>query len=471
MKLSIWLHEDKALVLEADPREHRSVISCEPAAAWVSSGWDGREQLTTVLNWLDALLPETEKRERWMGETSGHLDKEGNFYRAHDPETLFWVYAHPEFPGAVKVARDERELSTAKRLDSGAYSRLDERDVDQLLLEEMKFARHAKGSPKRQFYSPTSSLAGMRPKISLTAIDGEPDEGWLQGEVGQMNSWILKVEHSAQHLGEAGVESICQKSLSIAGIRSARTLSRVIKGTQCLLSERADRQIKDGCLKAVHQEDFRQAAGTRKFREVFPPRKEWPFAYQLLTKHAPDVEEEHRALTKFLAATWLLAHSDLHRGNLGFHISHPDDGPKRVRVAPAYDVSSAVNTKLDRTLEFPIAEQGDTTKISVRQWMVHAKLCKIDEGETLDAVNEVAGCLADAFVTARNLAALEDENVEQATVDRRCEKVLQHINNRAKRFSSELAFRRAKLETQAPGPSAIEDAPRADSDGSECDSA
>lgn len=286
----------------------------------------------------------------------------------------------------------------------------------------------------------------MRPKISLTAIDGEPDRGWLQGEVGQLNFWILKVEHSSRNLGEAGVESICQKALAMAGIRSARTLSRVIEGTQRVLSERADRHIADGCLKAVHQEDFRQAAGTGKFREVFPPRKEWPFAYWLLTKHASDVEEEHRALTKFLAATCLLAHSDLHRGNLGFHISLPDDGPKRVRVAPAYDVSSAVNSNFDRTLEFLIAEQGDTTRIGVRQWMAHAKLCKIDEGETLDAVKEVVERLADAFVDARNRAALEDENIEQATVDRRCEKVLRNIHNRAKRFSSELAFRRGNWE-------------------------
>ena len=470
MKLSIWLHEHKAVVLEADPREPRSIFSCEPAAAWVSSGWDGGEQLTAVLNWLDALLPETEKRERWMGETSAHLDREGNFYRAHDPETLFWVYAHAEFSGAVKVARDEAGCSREKRLDSSAYTKLDEHDVDQLLLEEMQLARQAKGFPKRQFYSPASSLGGMRPKISLTAIDGEPDKGWLQGGVGQLNSWILKVEHSAQHLGEAGVESICQKALSIAGIRSARTFSRVIEGTQCVLSERADRQVVDGSVISVHQEDFRQAAGTGKFREVFPPRKEWPFAYWLLTKHASDVEKEHRALTKFLAATWLLAHSDLHRGNLGFHISHPDDGTKRVRVAPAYDVSSAVNTKLDRTLEFPIAEQGDTTKIGVRQWMAHAKLCKIDEDETLDAVKVVVERFADAFVDARNRAALEDENIEQVTVDRRCEKVLQHIHNRAKRFISELEFRRGKLGTQSPKSSAKEDAPRVDSDGSECGS-
>lgn len=94
MKLSIWLHEHKALVLESDPRERRSSIERDPAAVYLSSGWDGGEQLNTVLNWLDALLPETEKRERWIGETSGHLESEGNFYGAHDSETLFWVYAH-----------------------------------------------------------------------------------------------------------------------------------------------------------------------------------------------------------------------------------------------------------------------------------------------------------------------------------------------------------------------------------------
>ncbi len=135
--------------------------------------------------------------------------------------------------------------------------------------------------------------------------------------------------------------------------------------------------------------------GLAKFRETLKPRDEWPFAYRLLP------ETEHDRLTRFLAATWMLAHSDLHRGNLGLLISHPEDGPKQVRIAPAYDVSSAAGTNLSSRLEFPIAHQADTTKIGMPQWVTHAKSCAIDETQTLLAVSEVAQALPDAFAQAR----------------------------------------------------------------------
>ncbi len=448
MRLSVLLHDELAVELQADPRQRAAILTRGAAMRWLSAAWTGDEGLNPMVNWLEALLPESGKLERWLGQTRGRLLAGGVEDRPHIPETTLWMHADAEFAGAVSLVRDQGSPRKALPMDSSAYRRLDEKDVGRLLLDENQLAGRAKGSPRGIEGRARSSLSGMRPKITLTAVDGDPDRGWAQGEPGQLNTWIVKHEHSPNLPGEAGVEAVCQSALDLAGVPAARTLSRVIDGMQCVLSERSDRAVRDGAVVPVHQEDYRQAAGKGivKFREAVQPRSEWPFAYRLL-----DGEAEREALTRFLAGSWLLAHCDLHRGNLGFTITQRGAGPKRASVAPAYDVSSAVGTKLSARLEFPIAAQGDPAKISVRQWAAHARECGIEEDATLEAVSSVARAMPGALAQAMADARAGHENIRQDAVDARCAAVMGHVVARADRFEQDLA-RRMRRAFDAPGP-------------------
>ena len=443
MKIKVLLHSESVVELNADPELPQELMGVDSGVAWLSSGWHLGEDVSrgALSRWLYALLPENGKLERWIGDCQGTLRAMRVDNPPHVPETVLWDHAEAEFPGAVSIVSDNGDLPVRVPIESPGYRALDEGDVSALLVAEAQLAGPKKGSPRIPKGAPLSSLSGMRPKITLTAKNGNPDSGWLQGERGQLNTWIVKVEHSDECKGEAGIEAVCQNALALAGLPASQTLSRVIGGIQCVPSERSDREVLDGMVVPVHQEEYRQAAGMgiAKFRDLVKPRDEWPHAYRI----AP--ESEHGALTKFLAAAWLLAHSDLHRGNLGFNVSKRGDGEKRVAVAPAYDVSSAVGTHLERRLEFPIAGQGDCSKIGVRHWAAHARACKVDVDQTLLAVAEVAEALPDAFADAIQAGKVNHENLEQAVVDRRSEATLKHVAARSRLFLEGMERRGACL--------------------------
>lgn len=140
--------------------------------------------------------------------------------------------------------------------------------------------------------------------------------------------------------------------------------------------------------------------------------------------------------------TWDLCRtSDLHRGNLGFRIFH-ERGRKRVELAPAYGVSSAIGSSVSRALEFPIGGQSDTARIGAGHWREQARSCGLDERETLAAVKDVAGRLPDAFAQARIKCRNQDENKAQEQVGRRAEQALKHVQARAKALGQKLAGRR-----------------------------
>ena len=187
----------------------------------------------------------------------------------------------------------------------------------------------------------------------------------------------------------------------------------------------------------------------------------WPAAYALLRQHAAFAQTESEKLTRTLAIMWMLGHGDLHRKNLGMtHLRK--DGQRHIRVAPMYDVSSAIGTRFDQTLAIGIARQQRFSGIGVRQWVAHAKECGLDPDRTLHIVRKIATHAPDAIAAARTTVRARDENRHQSSVDRRAEEMIRYAERRRRVFIDEMTQRRRKASSAATrelvGPSQADEA-------------
>ena len=286
----------------------------------------------------------------------------------------------------------------------------------------------------------------MRGKIGLTKAE---DGAWYAAQGCALNTWIAKREDDPKLPGEAGIESICQRTLALIGIAAARTLSRVFAGEQCVLSERSDRYFDRAGARVLprHQEELCQACGWPSALKYDWGRKEeprWEQAYAILARHSRDPTRAEGLLTRILAASWALGHTDLHRRNLGFVHTSPDED-FGVQVAPMYDVSSGIG--IEHTVRFRmaigIARQNFFQGIGPAQWLEHAKSTRQDRESVLAIVSQTLAELPEALAEARARAREEDENRNQPAVDRRVEGMFVYIEKRRQVWEETLGRMRA----------------------------
>lgn len=436
MELDVYLHGLRAMSLDADPHNPPG-IRPGPAMARVSAGWTGDQDIHAAQRWLSLCLPEN-------GALEAHVERAQNLLMARRinavprfPETVLWGNADNEYPGTVSMSSDGAAPLASTPLPLSQYASVTDKDMGILLANAVYEAQ--RGSHRgfgATVHRARSSLSGQRPKISLSTT---VDDAWCLGDPGCLNTWIVKVEDNPSLPGEAGVESICQAALALVGVPAAHTRAMVLGGYQCVVSKRFDRVMDhDGYIRPRHQEELRQAAGWGggKYPTGAPGEPTWSTVYRLLREHAASPDEACDEFTRLLVCTWLLGHGDLHFGNLAFL----HEGGE-VRLAPAYDVSSSVATKYDKTLVLGVGGQRQPHKIGPAQWRAHANVCGLDSERVLALVSEVAGTFQDAFAQARGEALTSDENRLQQQVDKRSERVARHIKLRSQHFAARLEHR------------------------------
>ena len=440
-ELKLFLHGQLAATLDLRPAGGFGIAGRGPAFAWLSSQWDGSEHESHIRNWLPCCFPENGRLEGWQSNTINAL----RTYLPHVPReassvAVAWAHAGSEYPGALSLESVVQPSAGEGPVRIEDYPLVETDRISGLLAQSVRAAGGVKGNRSDARGQPSVSLSGIRPKTALTK-DGLGR--WRQAPSGSLNTWIVKVEDSHANPGEAGIEAICQRALRMAGVRAAETSSAVLGGFQCVLSRRYDRVVADGRVSPVHQEDFRQASGwgTPRYYDGLPKEPHWPDAYAVIKRHAANPDAECHMLTKLIAGAWMLGHGDFHRGNLGFRISAMAEGPKRVSVAAAYDVSSAVGTDFSKDLVFPVGSQRAGHKIARPQWNGHAQACRVDPDLVIDAVDEMTARLPEAFAEARRAARALDGNREQGTVDVRAEETQRHVEARVRGYG--LARRRA----------------------------
>ena len=445
MKLHMLLHDTLAGTFRIGPGqlERLDNIHWTAAGARVSTAWDETPDPVKFRHWLDACLPENGTREPFEARALA-LKLERALPGVIDgPVDTLWGNTDAEYPGAVRFVRDDEPEAQGAR---ASYGRLSETTIGRRLHEAWEIANRSAKGPGRTYLQRRSSLSGARGKLGLTLGD---DGRWLGAEGTALNTWIAKREDNPKHEGEAGVESICQRTLALLGIPAARTLARVFAGEQAVLSERSDRYVEaaSGTVRPRHQEEFCQACGwpgLLKYDEFGDSGPQWEDAYAILARHAADPESEHAKLTRILAACWALGHNDLHRRNLGFTHNAPDE-PFGVRLAPMYDTSSAVGLRVQGSLEMAvgIARQRAFHRIGPAQWIEHARAAGQDREAVLEIVSRTLADLPEALAAAREDARGEDENRKQQAVDRRVEAMLAYLARRRQGWNTELDRMRA----------------------------
>ena len=438
--VEVLLHGRLAAILDTGPSALSSNESVQftPYIARLSAAWEREPSLAALYLWLDACLPENGARRAFEERATALKLDLGLPVTVSPPVDLVWANTDAEYPGAVSFQRSNAPDRDPR--ESG-YVRLSSEEIAVRLEEaSRRAAPHPKGQP-RTFPERRSSLSGVRGKIGLTlATDGT----WQAATGNALNTWIAKHEHNHKLPGEAGIEAICQRTLANLGLPAARTLSHVFAGEQAVLSERADRHA-DPATRSIrprHQEEFCQATawpGALKYDQGRAAEPRWEHAYTLLRNHAPDPDRAQMNLTAILAATWGLGHVDLHRRNLGFTHSAPDE-PFAIDIAPMYDVSSGVG--VERTIYFRlaigIARQRTPSDVGPVQWLEHARRCALDPIATIAIVSDCLERLPDAFASARRQARDEDENIEQAAVDRRADELNVYTAKRAREWTGNL---------------------------------
>ena len=394
----------------------------------ISIAWSEPPDRRRLELWLDACLPENGSREPYGARCALKLIEHGLSARPWEPAAMVWASPDDEYPGAVGFA----SMCTQPRKTQ--YRAATDADIADRLYEAWTVANKAHKGRPRERPERRTSLSGMRGKTGIAWVHGR----WHTAHGAALTNWIAKHEDSTRLRGEAGIESLCQKAMGLLGVPCAHTISRVFGEHQCVLSRRADRtHDAAGAIVAVHQEDFAQATSWpsgQKYDAGSRAEPRWEAAYALLRAHGIDPQTEAHKLTRMLAATWTLGHCDLHRRNFGFTHESTEHG-RKVRLAPMYDVSSAVGTHLDQELAIGIARQARLSGIGPRQWLAHARQCNIDPEHTLAIVRETVRDTPEALAAAREAVRESDENRYQSSVDRRAEAMIGYAEKRRRVFN------------------------------------
>ena len=441
----MFLHDELAATLDTGPGQLATpdTIVWTPEIARVSAAWGETPQLETLTHWLEACLPENGSRVPFEERARALKLDRGAPPLITAPIDILWGNTDAEYPGAVRFQRDD-EGDEAE--DANEYVHLSDKEIGERLHEAWRVARQAGKGPERDYGDRRSSLSGMRGKIGLTRAD---DGSWHAARGAALNTWIAKREDDPKLPGEAGVESLCQRTLGRLGIPAAATLSRVFAGEQAVLSERSDRYLEPENRNARphHQEEFCQACGWPSALKYDWGRREeprWEAAYAILERCALNPDSAQAMLTRILAACWALGHTDLHRRNLGF-LHTPPDEPFGVEVAPMYDVSSGIG--VEKTVQFRmaigIARQAAFHGIGPTQWLEHAKAAGQDPATVLAIVSHTLEDLPGALADARTIARQEDENRNQAAVDSRAEQLLAYVEKRRREWNGTLGRMRS----------------------------
>ena len=446
MKLTIKLYGEVAgeLDMASDPTGWSVMRPSHTAQPWQRLSvrtWEPERTDPAITEWFTGLLPEgpsadpfrtatTRRTSSWQGEARA--------LRRH-LATMLWANADQDFAGAVS-------FDGYPGAEATGYEAVTDAEIGQRLHEEAR-VRTERRRPTWPIADPwrKSALAGMRGKMTATPTSGG---GWQLAQGQALNTWIIKHEDRDHLPGEAGTEAVMQRALAHLGVPAAQTLSRLFGGHQCVLSERSDRTLEGGVVKARHQEDFLQAGGWSaddKYESATRGEPLYPALYRLLLEHGERPLRECERLTTVIASCVLCGNADMHRKNIGL-LHARDTKNTGVILAPIYDFASWAGLEQsfagvrNAVPEIALSVNGvrQFAKIGPKQYEAMAHSGGVDPDWTMELVRRAARRLPEALHAARDEARSQDENREQTWVDRRVDATIRQTLTRSQEFEKRL---------------------------------
>lgn len=330
--------------------------------------------------WLWGLLPDNDAvLARWARQFQ---------VSSSSPFSLLGTAVGRDCAGAVRFARPEEEQAALSR--PGQVTWLTDAEVAQRLrdLREDSTAWLGPG------FSGQFSLGGAQAK---TALQKRADR-WGAPTGGEPTTHILKPAIAGFDEHDLN-EHLCMDAARRAGLPAARTQVHRFEDESAVVVRRYDRQYSASHIRRLHQEDVCQALSlppSRKYQNEGGPGAREVAA---LLRSAMTGDAANRAVRRFADAliwNWLIAGTDAHAKNYSLLL-----GGKEVRLAPLYDVSSALPYDThERKLRFAMKYGGEYTVLARNVWPGTARDLDIPPAELLDRVRTLALRAPDAFADA-----------------------------------------------------------------------
>lgn len=335
----------------------------------------GREYGHDVINnWLWGLLPENERTLQRIASREE--------VSANNAFALLWVLGE-DCPGAVQFVEPDRVSDLAQ---SSGITWLDEAEIGRRLAQIRQDYSAGRISGEGQF-----SLAGAQPKTAFCLVDGR--WGIPSGRVPTTHIFKPPITDLDGH---AENEVFCLKLADKAGFPAARAEVRDFAGEQAIVIERYDRAtMSDGNLIRIHQEDLCQSMGLHpagKYEKDGGPGIKRVMEALRTGSTAPDIDR--RRFMEATAFNFLIGGTDAHAKNYSVLF-----GPKRVRLAPLYDVASYLpyaDRWADVRMPMKVGRYYRYADVQRRHWEQMATDCRFPADEAVEIVAGLIGRLPDA---------------------------------------------------------------------------
>ena len=293
--------------------------------------------------------------------------------------------------GAIQFIPEAREAELLDRNDEENVEWIDEADLAHrisTLLQDHGAQRT--GADQGQF-----SLAGAQPK---TALYQSPATGKWGIPGGQTPTTHILKPASNDFPGYAENEHFCLTLTAQLGIKTASSSVLHCDGVPVICVKRYDRYFKGERCYRIHQEDFCQA-------RALPPSKKYQndggpsiedvanTIWNLSNKAREDIETFARALI----VNFLISGTDAHAKNYSLLIA----GDNQVRLAPLYDISSALPypTKVSphkARMAMKVGSKYKLKEIEARHWETCAKHLRLKTKDFMETFETVCRQLPEA---------------------------------------------------------------------------
>ncbi len=384
-RLTVWLNERPVADVVDTKRGLRlsyrpSIVQEYGGRALISCSLPVHRRAVDATNFFDGLLPEGQFRAALAANAS---------LSAADTYGLLARYGR-DVAGALVLVDAAQDLAAR----SGSVEPLDHAALES---EVAALPTQPLGIHEDSEFS----IAGMQNKLLLVRLD---DGSWGRPVGGTPSTHILKLD-SQTHPGIVAAEADAMNLACAVGLTTATVDLYPVAGIDCIIVERFDRQIVDGLVRRVHQEDACQALGLspdRKYelpgRGVYRGGGGPAFAQiaAILDKYAADQVAELETLAKVAAFTAIIGNSDAHGKNLAFLY----DEHGQVTLAPLYDtVPTVMFPRLKNEAAMTIGGTVDLKAVNSASIRQEASLWHFDPSRAVQAASDLAAALVAAIET------------------------------------------------------------------------